>query len=106
VLNLFVSELFRVITNHHHSFLRGLHLSCRLGRHLKGSVARGDRAHDGLSILEADVQRLIRLEFLNGGPLHRDLAGKFGFDHESLVVRFFDGASETVAIFQDNLVTK
>jgi len=73
---------------------------CSLGGNLKFSVARGDGAHDGFSILETDVQRLIRFEFLDGGPLHCDFASKFGFDHQSLVIRFFDGSAETVSIFQ------
>ena len=83
--------LFGIAAHGNHFVLWSFHAAVRLGGDFKLAVARDDRSHDGLPVLQANVQRLIGLDFLNGGPLHRHLTGKFSLDDQGLSSDFSIG---------------
>ena len=106
MLQVLPRRLFRVATHDHNRVLGHLDVPGGFGRHLDLPVAAGDRANHRLAFFERNMQRLLRFDVLNGRPLHGYFAGKFSLHDERLVVGRLDGARQTIAILQNDLISK
>ena len=105
MLHAHVYVLLGIISHRYHFRFGSLNGATRSGD-FEFFVFGGDYADDGLAILERDVERFGGNDGHYGAPREFYVTGKFRLHFQFTFVSFNDGAAQSIAIFQSDLIGK